>query len=76
MAFSARACLFFALAFTRVGSVLLFTHTHASFLHFFAFSPPRGNFGCFHVLFWRPAGTSGVFMYCFGGLRELPEKEI
>jgi hypothetical protein len=76
MAIPARACLFFALAFTRVGSVLLFTHTHASFLHFFAFSPPRGTFGCFHELLWRPAGPSGVFMCCFGGLRELPEQEI
>jgi hypothetical protein len=54
MAISARACPFFALAFTRVGSVLLFTPTHASFLYFLTFSLPRGNFGCAVPLFRGP----------------------
>ena len=55
-----------------------FPPEHASFLHwrspalvlFFSLHPPMPLF-CTFLHFPLPAGTSGVFMCCFGGLREL-----
>ena len=54
-------------------------HTNASFLHFFTFFFPRGNFGVrsrcfggrgnfgrFYVLFWHPAGTTGEELLSLG----------
>jgi hypothetical protein len=66
--------------FLRLGWT--FPPEHASFLHwrspalvlFFSLHPPRPLF-CTFWHFPLPAGTSGVFMYCFGGLRELPGKK-
>ena len=47
--------------------------TNASFLHFFTFFSLAGTSVCDPVVSGA-AGTSGVFMYCFGTLRELPGK--
>jgi hypothetical protein len=52
----------------------LYTHPGLFFV-LFGISPSPRELRVFYVLFWRPAGTSGVFMYCFGALRELPGKE-